>query len=385
MVLKRFVLNEHLDVVLEADGNTYIYFDDKPFLLCKHLVMTLPANFPGGSMDEIVQNVPVTAMTEIIDQPEKVATEEIFWGHCSNLQAWIEHGYDTRLLDSRLSFPLLRVLSRAGDDKARRALQAEAADRLASGSPSVAVAIVEACFGNGDVLIDPEELVYVLPKDLVVRLALARCNATPAAVLDKLARDESELSWTIPPTGLPPYSMPIQYSHDIRTEIRAQVAKHPNVEAATLEFLGSNDDRQVRDQVAENPNATAALLERMLAEHPENAWAIGKNKAVPARLLERMGRNDDFSVRYCAVVNKSTPPSILDALIDDPDEKMKSISFSFYTVQSKLAWSKKDRIYVLVPSYVSGNSRITSSTILLLASSIRERRRSWSSGMGRGL
>jgi hypothetical protein len=81
--------------VLEADGNTYIYFDGKPFLLCKHLIMTLPVDFPGDSMDEIVQNVPVTAMTEIIDQPEWVAAEEIFWGHCSNLQAWVEHGYDT--------------------------------------------------------------------------------------------------------------------------------------------------------------------------------------------------------------------------------------------------------------------------------------------------
>jgi hypothetical protein len=53
MVLKRFVLNEHLDVVLEADGNTYIYVDDRPFLLCKHLVMTLPAEIPGDSMDEM--------------------------------------------------------------------------------------------------------------------------------------------------------------------------------------------------------------------------------------------------------------------------------------------------------------------------------------------
>jgi hypothetical protein len=126
MALRRFVLNEHLDVVFEADGNTCIYFDDSPFLLCKHLALTLPGDFPGDSMDEIVRDAPVQALTEVDRHPQIASAKEIFWGHCSNLQAWVEHGYDTRLLDSRLAFPILKALVRVGDKKARRVLQVEA-------------------------------------------------------------------------------------------------------------------------------------------------------------------------------------------------------------------------------------------------------------------
>ncbi len=41
---------------------------------------------------------------------EKVG-ELDFFVNCSNLQVWVEHDFDTRLLDYRLSFPLLRALA----------------------------------------------------------------------------------------------------------------------------------------------------------------------------------------------------------------------------------------------------------------------------------
>ncbi|MCK4382291.1 MAG: hypothetical protein KAW66_03270, partial [Candidatus Lokiarchaeota archaeon] len=63
--------------------------------------------------------------------------EQEFWGHCSNIQAWFEHGYDTRILMSNISFPLLRELTKAGDPQAKKVYKEEIALRLESGYPSV--------------------------------------------------------------------------------------------------------------------------------------------------------------------------------------------------------------------------------------------------------
>ena len=46
-----------------------------------------------------------------------------FIGHCSNLQAWYENGYNLGILHSSLSFPLLKVLSMEGDSRAKMVLK----------------------------------------------------------------------------------------------------------------------------------------------------------------------------------------------------------------------------------------------------------------------
>ncbi|KKN50191.1 hypothetical protein LCGC14_0635370, partial [marine sediment metagenome] len=43
-----------------------------------------------------------------------ITPEAEFWGHCSNFQVWAEQNYDTRLLHSNLSFPLLKKLTEIG-------------------------------------------------------------------------------------------------------------------------------------------------------------------------------------------------------------------------------------------------------------------------------
>ena len=66
-----------------------------------------------------------------------------FWGHCSNLQAWVEHDYDTRLLHRNLSFPLLKKLTEAGDPKAKRVFKDEIALRLEENNRTVTQYLVE--------------------------------------------------------------------------------------------------------------------------------------------------------------------------------------------------------------------------------------------------
>jgi hypothetical protein len=44
-----------------------------------------------------------------------ISPEEEFWGHCSNIQAFVESGYNPNVLHSSMSVPLLRELIRYGN------------------------------------------------------------------------------------------------------------------------------------------------------------------------------------------------------------------------------------------------------------------------------
>jgi hypothetical protein len=91
MALKRFVLNEHLDVVLEDDQSTVIHVDGEPFRQCMFIVLALPADAPGDSIDEIIAAAPPESKANE-NEFSAVPPEDAFWAHCSNLQAWVEHG-----------------------------------------------------------------------------------------------------------------------------------------------------------------------------------------------------------------------------------------------------------------------------------------------------
>jgi tetratricopeptide (TPR) repeat protein len=70
--------------------------------------------------------------------------EEVL-AHASNIQAWAEHDYDTRLLHSNIAFPLLKALAKAGDAKAKRVLNAEVLERYQASTDHVKELIIETC------------------------------------------------------------------------------------------------------------------------------------------------------------------------------------------------------------------------------------------------
>ncbi|MBD3256602.1 MAG: hypothetical protein GF383_16030 [Candidatus Lokiarchaeota archaeon] len=67
----------------------------------------------------------------------QLTSEERFLAHASNIQAWVELGYDTRLLHRNLAFPLLKKLTEAGDPQAKKVFKEEIAKRYATGHPTV--------------------------------------------------------------------------------------------------------------------------------------------------------------------------------------------------------------------------------------------------------
>jgi hypothetical protein len=144
-------INRYIALKL-MDGRTYIYVNDKRFMQCIRLILNIPKSDVHlyeeiDSIDEaanlynkhVFQNRIVRGRmaVPVPNQEHDITPEQEFWGHCSNIQAWVEHDYDTRILMSNISFPLLRELTRAGDPLASKVFKEEIALRLESGYPSV--------------------------------------------------------------------------------------------------------------------------------------------------------------------------------------------------------------------------------------------------------
>lgn len=131
-------------IVLKLERNlTNIYIDGVFFQQCKKLIIKIPVDdinsISGyGSIDDLI------AMKGSLNtKSDNFSPEEEFWGHCSSLQVWVENDYDTRLIDSRLAFPLLRKLAESGDIKARKALKDEIIYRIEAGRDSNILYILE--------------------------------------------------------------------------------------------------------------------------------------------------------------------------------------------------------------------------------------------------
>ena len=120
-----------------------LYVDGDVFDQCTALLLNIPKNevrtFESvNSIDEAAEIFNDSQTTDdghvfVVDIPLKTQ----FWGHASNLQAWVENNYDTRLLHRNIAFPLLKKLTKIGDPMAKRVFKEEIAKRYASGHPAV--------------------------------------------------------------------------------------------------------------------------------------------------------------------------------------------------------------------------------------------------------
>jgi len=139
-IVPEFKVNDYLTLRLE-NGISKIYINGKLFIQCKFLLLSIPTDRVRDfddieSIDEAAERLDSSmegrGLTKYTLSPE---TE--FWGHCSNLQAWYENDYNTRIINRYLAFPLLKALVRAGDPLAKKVIRKEITSRLESGFPSV--------------------------------------------------------------------------------------------------------------------------------------------------------------------------------------------------------------------------------------------------------
>ena len=143
---KEFIINPFLKVKLE-DGSSNIYVGNRRFIQCKYLLL----NIIEGSEEKLDEIDSIDEAAEILDHSLEGSSNNIdhdidaeteFWAHCSNLQAWYEHDYDTRLIHKNLSFYLLQELARVGDKQASKVYIEEVAKRFSSRFPPVQIYLI---------------------------------------------------------------------------------------------------------------------------------------------------------------------------------------------------------------------------------------------------
>ncbi|KKM25226.1 hypothetical protein LCGC14_1597140 [marine sediment metagenome] len=144
ITFKEFKISDYITLKL-VFGKTIIYVAGRRFWKCRFLLLQIPegeselASLKSiNSIDEAAEML--DASLEPLDGKVfmySIPPETEFWGHCSNLQAWYENGYDTRLLHSNIAFPLLYELAEAGDPQALKVFKEEIAERYNTGIESV--------------------------------------------------------------------------------------------------------------------------------------------------------------------------------------------------------------------------------------------------------
>ncbi|MHA1763974.1 MAG: hypothetical protein ACTSYC_09510, partial [Promethearchaeota archaeon] len=134
------------------DGKSRIFIDDEELMVCSFVPLAIPEKeLPKfkdmESINDIIDHLDHSIEYYGSEAWEGLSVEEReeldFFVNCSNLQAWVEHDYNTRLLDYRLSFPILKKLAEKGDWYARVRFKEELIERFRKGSKEVKEFIVE--------------------------------------------------------------------------------------------------------------------------------------------------------------------------------------------------------------------------------------------------
>ncbi|KKL52465.1 hypothetical protein LCGC14_2285190 [marine sediment metagenome] len=143
-----FKINKFITVKQEKN-KVNIYVNNKKFSQCKYLLLNIPIN----QIQKLVEINSIDEAAGFLDHSlegierreieQQISIETELWAHSSNLQAWVENFYDTRLLHSNLAFPLLKELYNLGDSQAKKVFKEEIAKRLTCGYEPVTTYLLE--------------------------------------------------------------------------------------------------------------------------------------------------------------------------------------------------------------------------------------------------
>ena len=146
LINTHFEINDYLSLRLE-NNKTNIYVGGRLFRQCKFLLLDISKE-KGTELKKIdsIDEAEAKLDGRMESNHSIITPETEFWGHRSNLQAWYENNYDTRILHRNLAFPLLKKLQKEGDTLARKVFKQEIAKRLESGHPTVILYLIEEAY-----------------------------------------------------------------------------------------------------------------------------------------------------------------------------------------------------------------------------------------------
>jgi tetratricopeptide (TPR) repeat protein len=133
-----YQVNDYISLKLFG-SHSVIFVCDEYYASCYKVLLTIP-------VEKIEVYEDIDAIDEIIEQYNKdkppkedidITPEEEFWGHCSNMQAWVDNEYDMRLIADNLGFGILKKMVEVCNQKALTRLKEEIIKRLRSSSSNV--------------------------------------------------------------------------------------------------------------------------------------------------------------------------------------------------------------------------------------------------------
>ncbi|MBN2152879.1 MAG: hypothetical protein JW839_15615 [Candidatus Lokiarchaeota archaeon] len=349
MAPQRFVINEFIDVVLDDDGRTQVYAGGKLFRMCSYILLEVDHNILSDSIDEIITKAPKNAK-QLENNKSMISPKTAYWAHCSNIQAWVEHDYDTRLLDSRLSFPLLKELSLLGDKKAARVLQTEFFERLRNATPAIAALILGTCSAMMDA--DAARLAINIASD-------GYKHNNP---------NDCELFRIIP--CLEGIALEIVANHPT-DYIREAAASHPKTALSSLERLTLDPEGSIRRSVAGNPGASPSLL-ACLADDTSSPYGqeirmrVASHPNTPVIILSEMATDPNMYIRSAVVRNPKAPLDLIECLTGDPAECVRAAIARREDIKDSILSLLASDPSLLVRKEVSQNPNITSTTLKIL-------------------
>ena len=91
---------------IDSRGKILTYINGKPIIHCRHVFITAPVDIEIDNMDDLIKYY----KDNNLHRATKITPEQSLWVHASNLQAWVDHGYDMRVIDSNLGNVILGEL-----------------------------------------------------------------------------------------------------------------------------------------------------------------------------------------------------------------------------------------------------------------------------------
>jgi hypothetical protein len=166
----------------------------------------------------------------------------------------------------------------------------------------------------------------------LVRKAVSKNAATPAASLTKLAADASgDVRCEVAKNPATPAAALIALAGDAESSVRSGVAANPATPADTVITLAGDSDAWVRQAFAFNASAPAAMRSAALATLASDSLYVrvnfACNPATPADIrlavLTALASDPDTWARCSAAANPATPAdmraAVLSTLVDDRD------------------------------------------------------------------
>ena len=349
MIAREFRINQYLSVRLE-DGKANIYVDGKRFIQCRQLVLNIP----------LIEGEDYSALQSIDEMKEKftkvrdgkgfepkvstvhIEPEDEFWGHCSNLAAWYEHGYDIRLLHSNLSIPLLLELYKAGDESALNALQFEIAERLRTGTDRTRTALLRRIPHSllGKIItplfddLDLDTAMLYLKKDLgIAFLKFLDENGSKNARLlvnerfldlykgisrhGFFHREDRIILDIISPQAFKK-CLPA-----MDTDQKRAIAKRVDVPGAILVVLSTEVDPVTRGLTGKNTSTPRETVLHLAKDEVGSVRASAASTIQDVKILRAFSNDRDVIVRRAVAKNPNTPRDVLNTLVDDIDKHVR--------------------------------------------------------------